>query len=85
MTLIYQILGTCVIVDDEVIRMGPDLPSWLQKEHINVLCPPPTLLRTMGARASSTLTELKLLYVGGEAMPRDVADVWSRGRQLENG
>jgi non-ribosomal peptide synthetase-like protein len=26
-----------------------------------------------------------LLYVGGEALPADVAELWSRGRRLENG
>ena len=72
-------------MDDDVVRLGPDLPNWLIKEHINVLGPPPTLLRTMGERASSRLTELELLYVGGEELPKDVADVWSRGRRLVNG
>jgi len=31
------------------------------------------------------LPEIKLLYVGGEALPDDLADQWAAGRWLENG
>ena len=37
--------GTLVVASDDVVRLGPDLGKWLQDEKINVLCPPPTLLR----------------------------------------
>jgi non-ribosomal peptide synthetase-like protein len=77
--------STLVVLDDDIIRAGPDLAAWLDRERISVLCPPPTLLRAMGARSASRLSRLKLLYVGGEALPRDVADEWSRGRRLVNG
>ena len=75
-----------VVLDDETVRAGPDLVAWLDAERISVLCPPPTLLRTMGAdEAAERLRHLALLYVGGEALPRDVADTWSVGRRLVNG
>jgi len=78
--------GTLVVLDDEVVRRGPDLVPWLQEERISVFCPPPTLLRATGCRdPERELPGLKLLYVGGEALPRDVADRWARGRWLENG
>ncbi len=78
--------ATVVVMDDDTARLGPDLIPWLQRERITVLCPPPTLLRATGCDdPASALPHLSLLYVGGEALPRDVADRWGRGRRLENG
>ena len=78
--------ATVVVMDDDTARLGPDLIPWLRRERITVFCPPPTLLRATGCEDPATaLPELKLLYVGGEALPRDVADRWARGRCLVNG
>ncbi|WP_395094490.1 amino acid adenylation domain-containing protein [Armatimonas sp.] len=78
--------ASVVVMDDEAARLGPDLVTWLRDERITVLCPPPTLLRTTGCEHPETaLPELKLLYVGGEALPRDIADRWALGRRLVNG
>jgi non-ribosomal peptide synthetase-like protein len=75
-----------VVMADEASRLGPDLVPWLRHERISVLCPPPTLLRTMScADPATALPDLRLLYVGGEALPRDVADRWGRGCRLVNG
>ena len=32
-----------------------------------------------------SLPDLKVLYLGGEALPADLADRWARGRRLVNG
>ncbi|WP_406340299.1 amino acid adenylation domain-containing protein [Streptomyces sp. NBC_00648] len=78
--------ATLVAMDDEVTRLGPDLVPWLRQEGITVLCPPPTLLRSTGcADPGAELPALRLLYVGGEALPADVADAWSVGRRMVNG
>jgi len=78
--------ATAVILDDDTVRLGPDLVGWLQQERVTVLCPPPTLLRTTGCEdPEAALPALRLLYVGGEALPRDIADRWARGRRLVNG
>ncbi len=78
--------GTVVVMDDEAARLGPDLEAWLRRERVSVFCPPPTQLRSMGAiDPARSLPDLRLLYVGGEALPRDVADRWAPGRWLENG
>lgn len=75
-----------VLLDDETARLGPDLVPWLQRERITVLCPPPTLLRATGCEdPANELPDLRLLYVGGEALTPDVADRWAPGRRLENG
>jgi len=78
--------GTVVVMSDEIARLGPDLVTWLQNERISVLCPPPTLLRTMGCdNPAEALPELRIIYVGGEALPPDVVDAWAPGRRLVNG
>ena len=78
--------ATLVVLDDETTRSGPDLVEWLRRERINVFCPPPTLLRAMACDAPhEALPDLGLLYVGGEALPQDVADAWAQGRRLVNG
>jgi non-ribosomal peptide synthetase-like protein len=78
--------ATVVVMDDNTVRLGPDLVRWLRDECITILCPPPTLLRTMGCKdPQMELTDLRLLYVGGEALPPDIAERWSRGRRMVNG
>jgi non-ribosomal peptide synthetase-like protein len=78
--------ATLVVMDDDTARLGPDLVGWLRDERVTVLCPPPTLLRATGcADPRSELPELRLLYVGGEALPDDVAERWARGRRMVNG
>ena len=77
--------GTLVVVDDETIRLGPDLSHWLRREQINVLTPPPTLLRSMGREAAISLPYLRIVYVGGEDISADLVNLWSRGRRLVNG
>ncbi len=78
--------ATLVVADDETVRLGPDLVAWLAAERITVFCPPPTLLQSTGCLdPEHALPELRLLYVGGEALPADVAERWSRGRTLVNG
>ena len=78
--------ATVVVMDDATTRLGPDLVPWLRREGITVFCPPPTLLRALGCEnPEQALPDLKHLYVGGEALPRDVADRWAPGRRLVNG
>ncbi|MEV4641255.1 amino acid adenylation domain-containing protein [Actinoplanes sp. NPDC049548] len=78
--------GTVVVLDEQTARLGPDLVGWLRTERITVLCPPPTLLRATGCSdPGRELPELRLLYVGGEALPEDVAERWAPGRRMVNG
>ncbi len=78
--------ATVVVMDDVAARLGPDIVPWLRAERITVFCPPPTLLRTaVCSDPQAELPDLRLVYVGGEALPRDVADRWTDGWRLENG
>jgi non-ribosomal peptide synthetase-like protein len=78
--------ATLVVVDDDTVRLGPDLVPWLRRERITVFCPPPTLLRAMACEdPQAELPELGFIYTGGEPLPQDLADRWSKGKRLVNG
>jgi non-ribosomal peptide synthetase-like protein len=78
--------ATLVVIDDDTVRLGPDLVPWLRQERLTVFCPPPTLLRaTSCADPATALPDLSLVYVGGEVLPPDVAERWAPGRRLING
>lgn len=78
--------ATLVVMDDATVRAGPDLVDWLRDERVTILCPPPTLLRTMAcASPSEALPDLRMCYVGGEALSDDLAETWSAALRLENG
>ena len=77
--------ATLVPMDDATVRLGPDLVDWLRHERITVFCPPPTLLRATGCTdPARELPGLRLIFVGGEALPPELADRWARGRTLIN-
>ena len=77
--------ATLVVMDDETTRLGPDLIAWLRRERLTMFAPSPTLLRATGCEnPQRELPNLRLIHVGGEALPRDVADRWAPGRMLIN-
>jgi non-ribosomal peptide synthetase-like protein len=78
--------ATLVMMDEETARLGPDLVGWLRRERITVFCPPPTLLRAIGCdNPAAELPELAFVYLGGEALPQDISDIWAPGKLLVNG
>ncbi len=78
--------ATLVPLDDETVRLGPDLVAVLREERVRAFCPPPTLLRALGCvDPARELPDLGLLYVGGEALPQDLADLYAPHSRLENG
>jgi non-ribosomal peptide synthetase-like protein len=78
--------ATLVVMDDEAVRLGPDLPAWLRRERIAFFCPPPTLLSAMACEDPRTeLPDLAVVYAGGEPLSQDLADRWSCARELLNG
>ncbi|MFT4647511.1 MAG: non-ribosomal peptide synthetase-like protein [Glaciecola sp.] len=80
-------VGACVVVmHDDAVRLGPDLVPWLRQNAVSVICPTPTLLRTMGVADPATeLPDLNLIYIGGEALTQDLVDLWAPSKWLENG
>jgi non-ribosomal peptide synthetase-like protein len=78
--------STLVTMDEETALLGPDLVAWLRRERITVFCPPPTLLRAIGCdNPAAELSALAFVYLGGEALPQDISDLWAPGKLLVNG
>jgi non-ribosomal peptide synthetase-like protein len=72
--------GCLVVAGSETVRSGPSLPDFLAAEQITILSTVPTLLATL----EGDLPGLRLLILGGEACPSDLALRWSHGRRLVN-
>ncbi len=65
----------------EMVRSGPALPDLLTQAGVTVLSCVPTLLSMM----SRDVPGLRLLIVGGETCPQDLAERWTRaGRRMVN-
>lgn len=83
--LAFAFGATLVVLNDDVVRSGPDLVVWLRQERISVTSPTPTFLRMCLCHDPATsLPDLRLLYVGGESLPADLAKLWAPRRWLEN-
>ncbi len=77
--------ATLVVMDDHTTRLGPDLIAWLQRERVTVFAPSPSLLRATGCgHPEKELPDLRLIHVGGEMLPPDVAERWAKGRRFVN-
>jgi non-ribosomal peptide synthetase-like protein len=77
--------ATVVVLDHETVRLGPDLPAWLVRERITTFAGTPTLLRScICERPDVTLPNLRLVDIGGEMFPLDLAMQWCVGRALYN-
>ncbi|MCG8347081.1 MAG: amino acid adenylation domain-containing protein [Chloroflexales bacterium] len=72
-TLVPGQSGTC--------RLGADLADFLHQHEVTVMCCVPTLLATI----EKDIPSIRLLIVGGEACPHDLAVRWHRpGRTILN-
>ncbi|OLF07378.1 hypothetical protein BLA60_27835 [Actinophytocola xinjiangensis] len=60
---------------------GPDLTRTLRQRRITFLDVPPVALQAMDP---AELPELRMVTVGGETCPADVAAAWSAGREFRN-
>ena len=71
----------CLVVKltQEQIRSGPDLVALLQRERVTQLDCVPSLLPTMTADPQNNLPLLRIVTLGGEAVPKSVVDLWTCG------
>ncbi|MGC4934077.1 amino acid adenylation domain-containing protein [Gordonia sp. DT30] len=65
--------GTHVVVPAELTG-GSDLTAWLARLATTTFFATPAVLATLDPRA---LTSLRAVFVGGEAVPRDLLDQWT--------
>lgn len=78
--------ATSVTCEDLVKKSGPDMLQWLKEREITGMSVVPSHLRSMaqGDVSRSSLLQLRLLDVGGEALGLDVVETWAPGRKLFN-
>lgn len=78
--------ATSVTCEDLVKKSGPDMLQWLKEREITGMSVVPSHLRSMaqGDVSRSSLPQLRLLDVGGEALGLDVVETWAPGRKLFN-
>ncbi|MGV9669263.1 amino acid adenylation domain-containing protein [Gordonia sp. NPDC003504] len=72
--------ATLVVVPPEIIG-GSDLTTWLAKAGVTVFIATPSVLATLDPEP---LHLLRMVFVGGEALPADLADRWASHCALIN-
>ena len=74
--------GALCLGTQEQLLPGPNLVKMLQNNSVEVVTLPPTAL---GAMPDSTLPDLKVITVAGEACPQDLVHRWTQpGRRFFN-
>jgi len=72
--------ATLVVVPPEIVG-GSDLADFLDRTRVSVFTATPSVMRTMRPQS---ITSLRLVYIGGEALPADLATAWSERTQVRN-
>nr|WP_238404051.1 non-ribosomal peptide synthetase [Gordonia desulfuricans] len=70
--------ATLAVVPAQIIG-GPELTAWLRDQRVSVFTATPSVIRTLDPAA---ITSLRLVYIGGEALTTDLADLWSPYAQV---
>ncbi|WLP92120.1 non-ribosomal peptide synthetase [Gordonia sp. NB41Y] len=70
--------ATLAVVPAQIIG-GPELTAWLRDQRVSVFTATPSVIRTLDPAA---ITSLRLVYMGGEALTTDLADLWSPYAQV---
>lgn len=84
---VWEIFGTLssgatlVLADDRDLMPGDNLRQFIQRQRIDTLTLPPSVLSMLGA---GDLPTLQTIVVAGEACSGAVATRWSRGRRFIN-
>ena len=73
--------GATLVVVPAEIAGGRDLTDFLRDQHVSVFTATPSVMRTLTPAA---LTSLRAVYIGGEALTADLADLWSEFAQVIN-
>ncbi|WP_161990268.1 non-ribosomal peptide synthetase [Streptomyces alboflavus] len=76
--------GAALVVPRRRRVVGDDLYQVLAEREITHVMLPPSVVATLPEEASRALGALRVLTVGGEACPPDLAAKWGAGRRLVN-
>ncbi|MDS1114687.1 amino acid adenylation domain-containing protein [Gordonia westfalica] len=72
--------ATLVVVPPEIVG-GRELAGFLDRTGVSVFTATPSVMRTM---EPESITSVRLVYIGGEALPADLAAAWSERAQVLN-
>ncbi|MBW5421895.1 amino acid adenylation domain-containing protein, partial [Streptomyces sp. BG9H] len=79
-------IGAALVVPSQRRLIGDDLYRTLAQRHITHVTLPPSVAATLPPEAPHTLTDLRVLTVGGEACPPGLPARWAApGRRFING
>jgi glutamate racemase len=73
--------GAALVVVPADVSGGRDLTDFLRAQRVSVFTATPSVMRTLTPAA---LTDLRAVYIGGEALTADLADTWSHTAQVIN-
>ncbi|MCF3940187.1 amino acid adenylation domain-containing protein [Gordonia sp. GW1C4-4] len=73
--------GATLVVVPADVSGGRDLTDFLRAQRVSVFTATPSVMRTL---TPAVLTDLRAVYIGGEALTADLADTWSHTAQVIN-
>ncbi|WP_288338383.1 non-ribosomal peptide synthetase [uncultured Gordonia sp.] len=73
--------GAALVVAPSTVRAGNQLTAWLRDVSATVILGTPSVMQTVDPAA---LPSMRRVFVGGEALPRTLADQWSAHTEVDN-
>ncbi|GAB24389.1 putative non-ribosomal peptide synthetase [Gordonia polyisoprenivorans NBRC 16320 = JCM 10675] len=73
--------GAALVVAPSTVRAGNQLTAWLRDVSATVILGTPSVMQTVDPAA---LPSMRRVFIGGEALPRTLADQWSAHTEVDN-
>ncbi|QUD81702.1 amino acid adenylation domain-containing protein [Gordonia polyisoprenivorans] len=73
--------GAALVVAPSTVRAGTELTTWLRDVSATVMLGTPSVMQTVDPAA---LPSMRRVFIGGEALPRTLADQWSAHTEVDN-
>ncbi|MGX7694817.1 amino acid adenylation domain-containing protein [Gordonia polyisoprenivorans] len=73
--------GAALVVAPSSVRAGIELTGWLREVSATAMLGTPSVMQTVDPAA---LPSMRRVFIGGEALPRTLADEWSAHTEVDN-
>ncbi|WP_338837336.1 amino acid adenylation domain-containing protein [Gordonia polyisoprenivorans] len=73
--------GAALVVAPSSVRAGTELTAWLREVSATVMLGTPSVMQTVDP---AVLPSMRRVFIGGEALPRTLADEWSAHTEADN-